>query len=332
MSVNPLSKAQLYQMLSPKVQEFILLPTEQCNFRCTYCYENFEKGRMSKETIEAFKQLLATRMPELKHLTLSWFGGEPLVAKDIVMDISSYALELSQKYNVDFHAGMTTNAYMLNNELFKALLEVGVNAYQISLDGFGEVHDQTRKRADGKGTFNRIWKNLLDIRDSDQKFTIKLRIHLDYDKVSNIEPLIRELREHFVDDPRFTIMLKPLAKLGGKNDANMDVISRQDESTILEELYLRLYGHKVEHEFLKDYVCYAAKPNSLIIRSDGSLGKCTVALNDSRNAIGQLLSNGTIQVNQQLLQNWTRGISNNDRSELACPLASLPDTLLMSGI
>ncbi len=30
----------------------ILMPTEQCNFRCTYCYEDFAIGKMSKSTIQ----------------------------------------------------------------------------------------------------------------------------------------------------------------------------------------------------------------------------------------------------------------------------------------
>jgi len=36
----------------------ILMPAEQCNFRCIYCYEDFTIGKMSKTTIEAIKQLI----------------------------------------------------------------------------------------------------------------------------------------------------------------------------------------------------------------------------------------------------------------------------------
>ena len=35
-------RGQLAAAISPRVQELILLPTEKCNFRCTYCYEDFK--------------------------------------------------------------------------------------------------------------------------------------------------------------------------------------------------------------------------------------------------------------------------------------------------
>ena len=36
----------LQSSLTPSLLHLILLPTEACNFRCTYCYEDFRLGRM----------------------------------------------------------------------------------------------------------------------------------------------------------------------------------------------------------------------------------------------------------------------------------------------
>ena len=33
--------------------ELSIMPTEKCNFRCVYCYENFEKPKMSNTTCDA---------------------------------------------------------------------------------------------------------------------------------------------------------------------------------------------------------------------------------------------------------------------------------------
>lgn len=44
-----------------RVFHLILLPTEQCNFRCVYCYENFKIGRMQRSIVEAVKKLLENR-------------------------------------------------------------------------------------------------------------------------------------------------------------------------------------------------------------------------------------------------------------------------------
>ena len=37
---------QLAAALSDRYLHLILFPTEQCNFRCTYCYEDFEAKQM----------------------------------------------------------------------------------------------------------------------------------------------------------------------------------------------------------------------------------------------------------------------------------------------
>jgi uncharacterized protein len=121
----------------------ILLPTERCNFRCIYCYEDYSVGKMKQETILGIKGLLDRRCADLDRLNVSWFGGEPLVAKSIVFEISEYATKLTHKYAGLVYTGdMTTNGYLLNYDTAKALADVGVRNYQISLDGPRDVHNQ----------------------------------------------------------------------------------------------------------------------------------------------------------------------------------------------
>ncbi|WP_044430341.1 radical SAM protein, partial [Bacillus spizizenii] len=184
---------KLQGILSNKSQELIIFPTEQCNFRCTYCYEDFSLGKMSNEIVGGVKKFLYRRIPELDSLHLSWFGGEPLVAKDIVFDISEYASSLAKKHNTTFIGSMTTNGYNLSLKTFSKLVDFGVTKYQISLDGSRNTHNTTRLRADGKGTFDRIWGNLLNIRKSDLNFSITLRVHLDNNNVDQIESLLKDL-------------------------------------------------------------------------------------------------------------------------------------------
>ena len=72
--------------------ELILLPTEKCNFRCRYCYEDFKIGKMTSRVVNAVKSLLHNRVSTLDRLDIGWFGGEPLLASEIVRDIQSHAL------------------------------------------------------------------------------------------------------------------------------------------------------------------------------------------------------------------------------------------------
>src|SRR5947209_15489384 len=73
----------------------------------------------------------------------------------------------------------------------------------------------------------------------------------------------------------------------------------------------------------EDYVCYAAKGNSLLIRSTGRLAKCTVALNDSCNDIGSISENGEICVDQEKYQRWIAPLVESDWENVSCPLPSV---------
>ena len=70
-------------------------------------------------------------------------------------------------------------------------------------------------------------------------------------------------------------------------------------------------------------ICYAAKPNSLLIRADGRIGKCTVLLNDPSNNIGKFLPNGEIEINNEKLQPWMYGYDDYESNILSCPAHGL---------
>jgi len=74
----------------------IILPTEACNFRCTYCYETFENKKMPRSVVSGIKSLIDRRGEELDELEISWFGGEPLLALDVITEISKHALGVAK--------------------------------------------------------------------------------------------------------------------------------------------------------------------------------------------------------------------------------------------
>lgn len=320
----PNIESRLAPFMSNRRQELIIFPTEKCNFRCTYCYEDYTIGRMSDDTIGGIKAFLDRRTPDLDELYLSWFGGEPLVAKDIILDISAHASALAKLHSgLRYRGSMTTNAYSLTPSTLSQLTAVGVLDYQITLDGPREMHNRSRLRADGKGTFDRIWKNLIAIRNSKEPVSIKLRVHYDYETFTQIDPLIEDIRHEFIHDTRFSVFFKSIERLGGPNDANIKIMSPEEKKLALKMLKRKLYGDDyIDHEEILS-VCYASQPNSLIIRADGKIGKCTVALNDARNHIGSLRSDGTLELNPKRLTPWIQGFATLDPVSLSCPLSVL---------
>ena len=65
----------LRRSLASDALHLMLLPTEACNFRCRYCYEDHAPERMSPELVGAVKAFLSRRATDLRWLYVSWFGG-----------------------------------------------------------------------------------------------------------------------------------------------------------------------------------------------------------------------------------------------------------------
>lgn len=325
--MHPFQQA-LYSSVDSRVLELILFPTEQCNFRCTYCYEDFKLGRMSPPVVSGLKALLRHRFERLQLLTISWFGGEPLLALGLVEEVSEYILTLTRLHShVVYTAGMTTNGYLLSPSTFTRLVGLGINRFQVSLDGDCEAHDSTRRRLGGGGSFGRIWDNLLAVRDSSIAADVLLRVHLTSANFASVEALIRRIRTEFSRDGRFRVLLKPIGRLGGPHDESLPVLPREQTDEVVVHLG-QILGSDVRlaNEDLKteQAICYASKANSLAIRSDGSVAKCTVALSDPRNRVGQLSEDGKITFDRGRLNSWLRGLETLDQEDLSCPYKGLP--------
>jgi len=324
--------ATAQKVLNPSRFELIVLPTEQCNFRCTYCYEDFAIGRMSRQTVEGLKRLISLRASGTSDFILSWFGGEPLLAWDIILDVSAHALKEFSREGQNYAGYITTNAYRLQVGLFQKLIEVGIRRFQITLDGPKQVHDRRRLRRDGAGTFDIIWNNLIAIRELASSadcpwFEVSLRVHYDGASIEYVSHLVTDIIEAFSPEPkRFTVNLHELECLGGSRDNEIVKLTENDKAiarTYADRLSMSGLSTSMPSDF-RNYICYAARANSLVIRADGRVSKCTVALLDNRNNVGQLFPDGHIEIYNDKLRPWLRGVFTGSKDELACPLVDLP--------
>lgn len=313
----------LAEAFAPDTLRLTILPTEQCNFRCVYCYEDFSVGQMRPEIVAGLKALVSNRASSLSALRLSWFGGEPTAAIDVVYEVMKHATAEAKSHDFILTGDMTTNAYRLDRDMLDRLCELSVTQFQITLDGPETIHDRTRVLANGQGTFQRIWKNLTQAKASSLPFKITLRLHLSPENSSVMGNFVDELREAFLDDERFSLFFKAVGHWGGPNDTAFAVMNGEAEKSLIQDLTQRVSGDKsVSSEgFHEDDVCYAAKPNNFIIRADGRIEKCTVALNNPANLVGTLHSDGTLTFSNKSHQNWLRGWETMNGTILGCPLS-----------
>ncbi len=286
--------------------ELTIMPTEQCNFRCVYCYESFARGVMNEDTQRAIVNHVASHGRKLDELRVHWFGGEPLLGWNALVNLSRGLRAWCEDNDVKYMAGMTTNGFLLTPERQTVLLQLGVTRYQISLDGLCENHNRHRIRMGGQGTFDRITNNMARLLERTEKFHLTIRNNVDKDQLPYLEEYINYIFDLAGHDERVSLLLFPVGKWGGPNDEQLKVVEDhrdlwhamecgRDKGFAIEPLNQLQPGGAV---------CYAARKNSLVIGADGQLYKCTVALDDTLNKVGTILPNGTLDLDRDKLALW----------------------------
>lgn len=300
----------------------IILPTEWCNFRCVYCYEPFDNKvkLMDQSVINGVKLLIKNNIEKVDVLSISWFGGEPLIGYPIIIDIMKFVNELKQKHNFELISDITTNAYALSKDRFEELVKLGVTNYQITFDGDKETHDKLRIRLDKKPTFETIYNHLLEYKQLPQNFLITIRIHLNKYNKESIKKLLERLAKDLKGDKRYQFFIRQISSLYKKDNSDLEIT---DYKEILNELYnyAKELGLNTEN-FDGVSACYASHPRSFVIKPDGSIAKCTVDMYSDRGIIGKLRDDGTLELDMEKYKWWIRGIYTKNPSTLRCPLYS----------
>ena len=156
-----LLKSARQEVINSKYLHLTIMPTEQCNFRCVYCYESFSKGKMDLSIAKAIIDYIKREIHKYRGVLISWFGGEPLLAMDLIEYISNEVILICREQKKNFLADMTTNGYLLSRNVVEKLYKLRVFKYQITLDGYIQTHDHQRVLRGGGGTFETIVNNIL---------------------------------------------------------------------------------------------------------------------------------------------------------------------------
>lgn len=143
----------------------ILLMTMACNLRCPYCYELDQLDNSKNMTIETANHIINWAKSQIKKkpiqkLEITYFGGEPLMNKKVMLHISNELKTFCKKYGVTYDGGIITNGVLMTKKTSQAMREAGIKWAKITIDGDKHVHDTTRITASGKGSFDVIFKNM----------------------------------------------------------------------------------------------------------------------------------------------------------------------------
>lgn len=161
-------RSRFEEILSSRMSGFTVYVTTQCNLACSYCIYGGEYGRyeplsqtpMSWETARRMLDFLVFRSRQSKTLRLDFFGGEPLMAFDLVRRSVEYAKSNIGSGGPEVSVTIASNGTILTDEILEFLLAHKVYL-QFSIDGEKDVHDRERRfRNGGRGSYDLVLENL----------------------------------------------------------------------------------------------------------------------------------------------------------------------------
>jgi len=290
--------------------DILIYPTEACNLRCKYCWENFKKNNMERKTEESVIAFLEKHVPKYKRLYIKWFGGEPLLNVAAIERIMKVSIKICRSNSVILSSSITTNGYLLTNDIVRRLIKHKIYEYQVTVDGLKEDHDKMRVMPNGEGSFDVIVKNLLTVKKevANKLLRILIRTNFNENNIVRIHEYAKLYLELFGDDNRFSAYWNAVQDWGGNAVRNVEDILINNYDKTMINIVAEQYNIPmiIENSLLNPggYACYAGKRNSYIFGSDGLVYKCPQKIYDEYNKIGHLDIDGDLILDKDKYEEW----------------------------
>lgn len=278
---------------SSQIFSLTIAPTMNCNMNCPYCYEKKENKIMSDDVIEALVKFFSDNVKDgrYKGVVVSWYGGEPLMAKEIVYRLSQRFIEICKNKNIQYSAEMITNGTLMDYSTAKKLKEeCVVRKIQITIDGLEKINNERRRLKNNAGSFNTIISNLVAAKNIFD--LINIRVNIDKDNTCEIDKLIEFFHEKDLLLKKNVILY--FAPVVNDTEACKAIETSCYKLEEFEELERSIYDKMQKFNVMPPYPrtrvanCGAIGTSSFIIDPDGDLYRCWSEVNLKEKSIGNV--------------------------------------------
>ena len=282
-----------------------IAPTTACNFACPYCYEQIEQGQgMTRETESKLLNFI-NRFQPLNGLSVTWYGGEPLLKFDTITRLTKEILQM----NIPYKATMITNGYLLTPEISDSLDELKISVIQVTIDGNEETHNQRRRHKDGRGTYRRILENL-DYLMEHWNGILSLRVNVDGSNQEQYIEVYRMMRERYKGKK---VRIYP-GIVNNNTETNPDIscqFTKDQEIDFHVRLYEK-YGLQTTGYYpqISSSGCVASTRNAFVIGPGGEVYKCWHDVGNETMIVGNIA--GRDGWNNKLISRYMIGINHYD--------------------
>ncbi|MCL2398666.1 MAG: radical SAM protein [Defluviitaleaceae bacterium] len=290
-----------------KVLYLSVMLTFDCNFRCTYCFEKQRDVHISQDIQDSVIELIKKKIDKYDAIFLDWYGGEPLLDLNIMENMSEKIISLCRENNVEYQASITTNGFLLDEEVCKRLKAIHVESAQITLDGPQTIHDQRRHLISKGGTFDIIVKNIKNMKEIIKPF---IRINVDKTNLDSLDELLLYFAQENMKDIEISIKAVVSSE---SNPVDDDVIDDISFSNILIEKakLVRKLGLKdsILHNFenFDPKFCIVDLDSQFIVTPEGNIYKCGESYEDGdMGCVGLLKDDGNLDIEREKRAIWDK--------------------------
>ena len=281
----------------------VLLLTNQCQLRCTYCYAAAGEGKRQELSFELGRAAIQAVFENAQRIEAPFFevsfhgGGEPVLAWQGLRDCTNFARQLPHRSQLT----LTTNG-IWSEEQCGWIID-HLDGLTLSLDGRPETQNRQRPLASGDGSFRHAMRSVSVLDRHKFQYSIRLTA------TEPFESLADEVRFLCSETGCQTFQVEPAFNLGRGGHGQPDLEQgRAFSRACLEAIevaaqtgrYLFFSGARLG--MVTNAFC-TAPYQGLIVNANGDLVTCyEIASNDHRLAelstIGQIID-GAVQVDQE---------------------------------
>lgn len=126
-----------YYWLRPT--NLLLFLTYRCTSRCRTCRMWQRKAHHNELSLEGWQNFIDTAGNHYNIENVEMFGGDALLRKDVLIPLIEYTKRCAIP-----SVNLATNCNLIDEDTARALVNTGINAIFVSLDGMEELHDKIR--------------------------------------------------------------------------------------------------------------------------------------------------------------------------------------------
>lgn len=293
---NHILKNEKITMLSnsPTQLDIVIAPTMLCNLKCVYCFEEnaCKEDGFDNKTVEQIYNFLTKYIKSfssLKILRVKWFGGEPLLKYNEIVNLSKKLIEFCDNNNIVYKADIITNGVLLTKD--RALIlknECRLLNCQITLDGFEQNYCKLKRAT--KGQYDSVINNICDAADILQ---INIRLNANNENYDELKRLAKYLLKDLKLENKVSIYLADLKSFECNADFNKQDIMENETCTNNKINFIKYLRDelKVKKYFLplpkaKKCHCLFMKQYNFIIGPKGEFYRCEHLIGEKDKVIG----------------------------------------------